>query len=147
MELGYDDRLSREYIKKEYTGNSYKSVRLRAFNRTLDLDVYREEYVYSDIVTSSSNLCVYQNFYLPFGVDTTYHREYTMSEAVYSDEELEEALNEKFSHYLEKLQEKGIQIIENNVTITINDDQAQMSGTVFVIESECGREDVGIEYN
>ena len=147
VELAYGDRLSREYIKKEYTGNSYKSVRLRAFNRTLDLDVYREEYVYSDIVTSSSNLCVYQNFYLPFGVYTTYHREYTMSEAVYSDEELEEALNEKFSHYLEKLQEKGIQIIENNVTITINDDQAQMSGTVFVIESECGREDVGIEYN
>lgn len=93
--------------------------------------MYREEYVYSDIVTSSSNLCVYQNFYLPFGVDTTYHREYTISEAVYSDEELEEALNEKFSHYLEKLQEKGIQIIENNVTITINDDQAQMSGNCF----------------
>ena len=65
VELAYDDRLSREYIKKEYTGNSYKSVRLRAFNRTLDLDVYREEYVHSDIVTSSSNLCVYQNFYLP----------------------------------------------------------------------------------
>lgn len=147
VELNYDDSLLRGYIKKEYTGNSYKSVRLRAFNKTLYLDVYREKYDYSDIVTSSSNLCIYQNFYLPFGADTTYHREYTMSKALYSDEELEVALNEKFSQYLEKLQEKGIQIIENNVTITINDDQAQMSGTVFVIESECGREDVGIEYN
>ena len=60
---------------------------------------------------------------------------------------LKAALNEKFSHYLEKLQEKGIQIIENNVTITINDEQAQMSGSVYVIESECGREEISIEYN
>ncbi len=147
VELSYEDELERAYIKKEYTGNSYKSVKIRLFNKGINFDVYKEKYEYRDVVTSSSNLCLYQNFYLPFGVDTTYNSEYTLTEAVYTDEELESILNEKFSHYLEKLQEKGIQIIENNVTITINDEQARMSGIVYVIESECGREEIGIEYN
>ena len=145
--LEYADVVSRTYIKKEYTGNSYKSVRLRFFNKALAFDFYREKYEHSDVVTSSGNLCLYQNFYLPFGADTTYYSEYTLSESVYTDEKLECILNESFSNYLEKLREKGIQIIENNVTITINDEQAQMSGMVYVIASECGREEIGIEYN
>ena len=147
VEFPYKDTLERIYIKKEYTGNSYKSVKLRFFNKKLNFDVYREKYEYKDVVTSSSSLCLYQNFYLPLGADTIYHNEYTLTEAVYTDDELEYILNEKFSHYLEKLQEKGIQIIENNVTITINDEQAQMSGIVYAIESECDREEIGIEYN
>lgn len=147
VEVLYEDELERSYIKKQYTGNSYKSVRLRFFGAGMNFDVYREKYEYMDVVTSSSNMCLYQNFYLPFGVDTTYHSEYTLMDDLYTDEELESILREKFSHYLENLQEKGIQIIENNVTITIKDEQALMSGTLYVIESECGREEIGIEYN
>lgn len=147
VELEYNEFLDREYIKKEYTGHSYKSVRLRLFNISLPFAMYHESYVYQDDVTDSTNLCVYQDFYLPFGADVTRHMEYTLEDAFYTDEEMEKILEEKFAYYLQKIEEKGIQIIENNVTITINDEQAQMSGSVYVIESECGREEIDIEYN
>ena len=109
--------------------------------------MYNEKYEYKDVVTNSSNLCLYQDFYLPFGADTTIHKEYTLKESLYTDEEMENILEQNFTYYLQKIEEKGIQIIENNVTISINDEQAQMSGSVYVIESECGREEISIEYN
>ena len=147
VEFSYNDILDRRYIKKEYSGHSYKSVDIRMFNFTMPFNMYNENYEYKDVVTNSSNLCLYQDFYLPFGADTTIHKEYTLKESLYTDEEMENILEQNFTYYLQKIEEKGIQIIENNVTISINDEQAQMSGSVYVIESECGREEIGIEYN
>ena len=140
VEFSYNDILDRRYIKKEYSGHSYKSVDIRMFNFIMPFNMYNENYEYKDVVTNSSNLCLYQDFYLPFGADTTIHKEYTLKESLYTDEEMENILEQK-------IEEKGIQIIENNVTISINDEQAQMSGLVYVIESECGREEISIEYN
>ena len=147
VEFTYSDVLDRGYIKKEYTGHSYKSVGIRAFNFTVPFNMYHEKYELCETVTSSSNFCLYQDFYLPFGADTTVHREYTLNDSFYTDEEMENILEQNFAYYLQKIEEKGIQIIENNVTITINDEQAQMSGSVYVIESECGREEIKLEYN
>ena len=147
VEFSYNDILDRRYIKKEYSGHSYKSVDIRMFNFTMPFNMYNENYEYKDVVTNSSNLCLYQDFYLPFGADTTIHKEYTLKESLYTDEEMENILEQNFTYYLQKIEEKGIQIIENNVTISINDEQAQMSGSVYVIESECGREEISIEYN
>ena len=147
VEFSYNDILDRRYIKKEYSGHSYKSVDIRMFNFTMPFNMYNENYEYKDVVTNSSNLCLYQDFYLPFGADTTIHKEYTLKESLYTDEEMENILEQNFTYYLQKIEEKGIQIIENKVTISINDEQAQMSGSVYVIESECGREEISIEYN
>lgn len=147
VEFSYNDILDRRYIKKEYSGHSYKSVDIRMFNFTIPFNMYNEKYEYKDVVTNSSNLCLYQDFYLPFGADTTIHKEYTLKESLYTDEEMENILEQNFTYYLQKIEEKGIQIIENNVTISINDEQAQMSGSVYVIGSECGREEISIEYN
>ena len=147
VEFSYNDILDRRYIKKEYSGHSYKSVDIRMFNFIMPFNMYNENYEYKDVVTNSSNLCLYQDFYLPFGADTTIHKEYTLKESLYTDEEMENILEQNFTYYLQKIEEKGIQIIENNVTISINDEQAQMSGLVYVIESECGREEISIEYN
>lgn len=147
VEFSYNDILDRRYIKKEYSGHSYKSVDIRMFNFTMPFNMYNEKYEHKDVVTNSSNLCLYQDFYLPFGADTTIHKEYTLKESLYTDEEMENILEQNFTYYLQKIEEKGIQIIENNVTISINDEQAQMSGSVYVIESECGREEISIEYN
>ena len=133
-----------EFIK-DY--NEGKVENLKEFLEVKDYIFFGEKYELCEAVTSSSNFCLYQDFYLPFGADTTVHREYTLSDSFYTDEEMENILEQNFAYYLQKIEEKGIQIIENNVTITINDEQAQMEGSIYVIESECGREEISIEYN
>lgn len=146
IQIPYTAVLNRSYIKKEYTGHSYKSVALRFGNFRLPIQIYKEKYEYEDNFGENWILCLYQDFYLPFGADTTYHREYTLTQTQYTDDEMKQILEEDFAHYLQKIDEKGIQIIENNVTISISDEEAQMYGFIYAVDTAFGREEISIEY-
>ena len=146
IQIPYTDIINRSYIKKEYTGHSYKTVTLRLGNLRIPVDIYKEKYEYQDAFGESWIMCLYQDFYLPVGTDTTYHKEYVLTRAQYSDEEMSQILDENFTHYFQKIEEKGIQIIENNVTISINDEEAQMYGFIYAIDNSFDREETSIEY-
>lgn len=147
VQIPYTGQLSRSYIKKEYTGHSYKSVMLRFGNFKLKFNPYSEKYEHKDEYSENWTLCPYQDFYLPFGAVTTRHREYTLTKTDYTDEELTAILEDSFSDYLQKLDEKGIQILENNVTINIDENEAQMYGFVYAVDKTFGREELIIEYH
>lgn len=147
VQLPYTRVLEREYIKKEYTGRSYKSLTFHFGGKLVDFEPYREKYEYEDEFGENWILCPYQDFYLPFGTTTTYHREYILTDTFYTDEELKQLMEDDFSYYLQKLEEKGIQIIENNVTISINENEAQMYGFIYAIEKTDTREAIQFEYN
>ena len=120
------------------------------FNFTMPFNMYNEKYEYKDVVTNSSNLCLYQDFYLPFGADTTIHKEYTLKESLYTDEEMENILEQNFTYYLQKIEEKGIQINEKNVKIYISAEKATASGTLYLnqqIEEETETERITLERN
>jgi hypothetical protein len=54
---------------------------------------------------------------------------------VYSREEAIDRMNRRLDSYLEQLSEKEVEIMENHVTIEVDDDICTASGTVVVWEN------------
>ena len=55
-------------------------------------------------------------------------------DAVYSKEDCERIMNERFQYFFENLSEKSIQIVENNVTIEFNDNMCISKGDIVVLK-------------
>lgn len=70
-------------------------------------------------------LKIFENFYLPVYWGMIEGREYITYEKNYSQEELEGLAEEYKNQIVEKLIEKGVQIIQNNVKILINGSNCQ----------------------
>jgi similar to stage IV sporulation protein len=131
----YEDTFPMNYIKKEYTGNKktgYQfSVLLKKFN------IYNPRIPYSkyDIIVDESMLHLSKNFYLPISHSSVYYVEYAETQKKYTENEAMAIANDKLKRYFEKLIEKNVYIIENNVKISIEKNSCIAKGKVIVEES------------
>ncbi|MEY8337324.1 sporulation protein YqfD [Lachnospiraceae bacterium 62-35] len=117
-----------------YTGAKKSGIFLKAFCYSTDLlfpliqipefgETVSHPWKYTrDVV----QLKLFDNYYLPFYWGMITGREYEIYERPYTEEEKEQLKEEVNSQFLEKLKEKGVQIIGNNVRI-------QESGVDFSI--------------
>ncbi len=78
---------------------------------------------------------LFENFYLPFGIEEITYREYTEEIVSCSDAELKEQANVHFLNFLNDLEKIGVEIIENNVTIDINEEFCLIKGTLILEEN------------
>ena len=62
------------------------------------------------------------------------HREYLNLESFYTEKEATDILEKKFMKFLTTLSEKGVQIIEKDVTISKSGDMWIMDGTLTLSE-------------
>ena len=76
-----------------------------------------------------------ENFYLPLIVGKSTEQEYVSEAAVYSREEAVAKAKEEWAVFFEKLRIKGLQIIENNVKIEINDGVCTAEGDYTIEQS------------
>ncbi len=60
---------------------------------------------------------LFGNLYLPICFGHNERKEYLLNEQVYSKEEAKELFENKITKFIQTLEEKGVQIIEKNVTI------------------------------
>ena len=77
-----------------------------------------------------SEMCIRDS--LPITYAYFYYKEYNITTSEYTDEELEAILNANLANYIEKIQENGIQIIQNSVKIDIGSEAGQASGTLLI---------------
>ena len=113
----YNETFSMKYIKKEYTGRMKKGVFLTVFGKNFAFTGWPVSYEASDVVKEGHQLRVTENFYLPVTVGKIECREYEMIEKTYSKEEAVRKAKESLAKFLWKMQEKGVQILQNNVKI------------------------------
>lgn len=115
-----EEKLQEKYEQKLYTGNEKKFPFLMFGTKKLKLPEFGEKYEQQDVVEEKRQLKLFGNYYLPvyFGRDLV--REYVTEERVYTREQVKELFEEKIQKFIESLQEKGVQIIEKNVTIDKN---------------------------
>jgi similar to stage IV sporulation protein len=66
-------------------------------------------------------------------------REYEKQEILYTEEESREILSADFQYFVENLEEKGVQIFENNVKIEWNEKSAIASGVLTTGENAVSR--------
>jgi len=114
------EEMQEKYEQKIYTGNEKKIPFLMFGTKKLSLPEFGKKYGQWDAVEEKSQLRLFGNYYLPvyFGRDLI--KEYLLEERVYTKEEVKELFEEKIQKFIESLQEKGVQIIEKNVTIDKN---------------------------
>lgn len=130
--IPYEDKFPMTYQKKNYTGNSHIIYTLRLFHKKLYFSLPFRNYENADFISEETQFCLFDDFYFPVHIGNMKLNEYTQSEIQYSEAEAKAIAAENLDRFVKKIEEKGIQIIENNVTIESNHEICSGIGTLKV---------------
>lgn len=123
-----------EYEEKEYTGEMRKGFFLRIWGKTFAFAGRKNPKEKADTVTSEYQARLAPNFYLPLSIGRIERREYKISRKRYTKKAAFSRAEKELSQFLEKIQEKGVQIFENNVKIEEGKKECVAEGDLIVIE-------------
>lgn len=143
--IDYEDIVERSYVEKVYSGIKYKYVDVFVWGKKICVAPFRYKLNEKDYVTTSYQLNLFKDFYLPVYFNQTTVREFKSEKRRHTDDELRVILEERLSIYLEKIEEKGIQIIGKDVTINLDESNAYIFGKINAIIKSDMRE-AQVEY-
>lgn len=129
----YQQTFSMKYIKKEYTGRMNQGGFFGILGKNVTL-MRKGSYKHSDIIHKGWRLRLFNNFYLPVNWGKIEQREYTLTEKIYSKEEADRKAKESLDKFLWKIEEKGVQILRNNVKIEAGLKNCTAKGEITLIE-------------
>ncbi len=111
------EELPLTYEYKSYTGREKRAPFLAAGRRKWVFCLREPSYLRYDTVLDASQLKLLEGLYLPLYYGFQVYREYLPVESVYTREQAEAILQERFQENIAALEEKGVQIIQKDVTI------------------------------
>ena len=131
-----DDSIPREYIKKEYTGKEYEITNGRVGKYYIEarLHIGGRKFDKYDVYRYIDQMIIGDSFYMPMFTEKIVYKEYTLNDALYTDEQLEELASKKIMYKIIKIEENTIQILENNVKIEVSEKFCRIYGQVTVLE-------------
>lgn len=130
----YQDKVAMKEKSKEYTGKSSCTFGVRIGNFRWCLPVWKKDFADTDTVTTLYPLCLFQNFYLPVSFEKQELLEYQYASISLSKKEAAARAEKHLYKFLEEIQEKGVQISENNVKIEFDEKYCIAEGAVILIE-------------
>lgn len=130
----YRQTFSMKYIKKEYTGRMKKGVFFEIFGGNFSLGGKNSSYENSDVVKEGHQLHFMENFYLPVTWGTISNREYKLTNKTYTKEEAVSKARKNLGKFLSEMEEKGVQIIQNNVKIEAGFKSCIAKGEIVLVE-------------
>lgn len=111
------DEIDEKHEEKKYTGKEKKKPFMIIGTREISLPLWGKKFEKYDVIEEKSQLKIFKNYYLPVHIGSYLVREYEVKEEIYTKEQVKELFERKIQKFIETLQEKGVQIIEKNVTI------------------------------
>ncbi len=132
--LPYETKMDMAYDRREYSGRVKRAFFLKILSGRLSFSQNPKDFAVYDTVTAQHQIRLLDNFYIPVYFGEIRYREYEMVPDVYSEEEMERLLRERMNLDFEDLEKKGVQILENNVKIQIDESRGTASGTLLVQE-------------
>lgn len=133
-QLRKKEELPLHYEKKEYTGEEKREMLLSIMDKDLVFRMGKIKYENYDKITDKKQVKLLENFYLPFYYGKSVNREYIVMDNIYTEKEVKAIFSEKLIKYIESLEEKGVQIIQKNVTINKNKKNWQMNMDFQIVE-------------
>lgn len=133
------------YERKVYTGREKKLPFLGVRDREVEIKIGEPGYESYDVEGETKQLRLLDHWYLPlyYGVRTA--REYEMCESRHSKEEMQQLLQDRWAKIIEGFSQKGVQIIEKNVTIKKNDKNWVLSVSMVLEEPAVNRKRTAAE--
>ena len=133
-QMEYTDTLPLTYQEKVYDGKKKYQPFIRLADWTVSVGSIKNKYEHSERVTEETQITLGGNFYLPLFYRMKSVKSYSLVERTYSEEEARRLLSLDFKRFCEDLEEKGVQIRENDVKIHLYENSATASGTLFLNE-------------
>lgn len=129
VDYNYNDTFPIENTKKVYTGKTKKSFDLNIINSIIHIPSNNKLKSY-DKISTTKTFSIFENLFLPIGYTTNCYKEYNLTNIKYTPEEAYDIANKRLLLYIENLKKKGVSILENNVKITIVNDECIASGII-----------------
>lgn len=133
VEYKYNNSFNTVYEEKKYTGNS-KNRRYFQFVDYRISTLFLKKYEQYDIVKEEKQLHLFDSLYLPIYYGKESINEYVIEKKEYTNKEAIKIAEEDLEKFFIKMQEKGIQIIENNVKIDVGNGVCIASGNITIIK-------------
>ncbi|WP_343209040.1 sporulation protein YqfD [Anaerolentibacter hominis] len=130
----YFDHFPMDHTVKQFTGKKKYALRITAWNQHLWIPLFVNPYESCDIVTDYKNVPEEFKNLFPVGLSVSKYREYTEETVHYTEEEARSLAEKRLDLYLQKLIEKGVSIIKNNVKIVMDETTCIAEGEVIVQE-------------
>lgn len=131
----YEDYVDLKYYKKIYQGKEKKHITFYFLDYCLTPYIPKMNAENYDSYTQIHKARILDNFYLPFGYKTVKRTAYTLEQREYTEEEAKKILETRLSKKLKSFEEKGVEIIENNVKIKKSNGKMIAYGNIIKNES------------
>ena len=131
--IAYEEALSMFYTEKIYTGREKRGFFIRWDKEELIMD-RSTPFLQYDVLTRTYQPEILNKLNIPLYAGNIQYREYYNLEKKYTREQAEDELNMKLEQFINSLQEKGVQIIEKDVKISMDNNSWIKSGNITVIE-------------
>lgn len=109
------------YEEKVYSGRQKKMLLFGINDKEWDLGLGKNPYEQYDVSGEKKQVRLLDRLYLPLFYGSKTVQEYEMVRKKYTDEEMNGMMKEEWNKIISNLEEKGVQIIQKNVTIKKND--------------------------
>ncbi len=131
----YEDYVDLKYYKKIYQAKEKKHITFYFLDYCLTPYIPKMNAENYDSYTQIHKARILDNFYLPFGYKTVKRTAYTLEQREYTEEEAKKILETRLSKKLKSFEEKGVEIIENNVKIKKSNGKMIAYGNIIKNES------------
>lgn len=142
----YEKHYQRKHEERSYTGKNYRELGVAIVGKSFCLPVWEnilkkqlEENTLSEVWSWKKQFRLTPTFYLPFALEYTEYVPYENVVEEYTDEVIKKMAEEELQKYLIELEKKGVQIISNSVTISLDADGGHVKGTL-ILDGPIGKE-------
>ena len=142
----YEKHYQRKHEVRSYTGKNYRELGVAIVGKSFCLPVWEnilkkqlEEKTLSEVWSWKKQFRLTPTFYLPFALEYTEYVPYENVVEEYTDEVIKKIAEEELQKYLNELEKKGVQIISNSVTISLDADGGHVKGTL-ILDGPIGKE-------
>ncbi len=130
----YYNTFSVNHIIKDYTNKVKKGYYITVAGKKIFLHNPSNPFAMYDIIVDENTLHATDSFYLPLRYGKVTIREYNERKQTYTEEEAVSIAKARLKRYLDRLSENGVLILENNVTISIENNICTAKGRIIVEE-------------
>ena len=142
----YEKHYQRKHEVRSYKGKNYRELGVAIVGKSFCLPVWEnilkkqlEENTLSEVWSWKKQFRLTPTFYLPFALEYTEYVPYENVVEEYTDEVIKKMAEEELQKYLIELEKKGVQIISNSVTISLDADGGHVKGTL-ILDGPIGKE-------
>ena len=142
----YEKHYQRKHEVRSYKGKNYRELGVAIVGKSFRLPVWEnilkkqlEGNTLSEVWSWKKQFRLTPTFYLPFALEYTEYVPYENVVEEYTDEVIKKMAEEELQKYLNELEKKGVQIISNSVTISLDADGGHVKGTL-ILDGPIGKE-------